>query len=399
MLRQRTHELVFADPATQTCKLGHDIRVRDCDRCGSVLLQCALTGKYLERSVGKRRLVLLYALLVLFVVGNSQAEMVADLYAATVPVADQSEQALSTAARQGLAEVLVKVSGSSQLLKNPEIVGALGQARSHVQQYYYVRGETAAAELLVRFDFDGAFVTDLVRKSGAPLWTANRPVALAWVVLDGEQGKQLVSWDSTPLQAQQLVDAFSRRGVPVQIPVFDLNDMTAVSAENVWRLDRTAIVAASARYNVQDVIAGRLASPSGGKFTGDWSYFYQGDRVNRSATVPDVQAFLRAGAGIVAGEMSARYALSPTVGGEGELRMLVTGVSSYADYAAIVRWLEELELVEHANIRRVQGEQIELQLQAQLNASQLAGLIELNNQLLPASPPGSTAQLNYQWQK
>jgi hypothetical protein len=352
-----------------------------------------------ERSVGKIRLVLLVASLALLVAGNSQAEMVAGLYAATVPVADQSSKVLSTAARQGLAEVLVKVSGSRQLLKNPEIVGALGQARSHVQQYYYVRGETSAAELLVRFDFDGAFVTDLVRKSGAPIWTANRPVVLAWVVLDSEQGKQFVSWDRTPVEAQLLVDAFSRRGVPVQIPVFDLNDMSAVSAENVWRLDRTAIQAASARYNVQDVIAGRLASPSGGKSAGDWSYFYQGDRVNRSATVPDLQAFLRTGAGIVAGEMSARYALLPTAGGEGELRMLVTGVSSYADYAAIVSWLEDLELVEQANIRRVQGGQIELQLQAQLNASQLAGLIELNNHLLPSSTPGSTAQLNYQWQE
>ena len=60
--------------------------------------------------MGKRRLVLLYALLIALVAGNSQAEMVADLYAATVPVADQSSKALSTAARQGLAEVLVKVS-------------------------------------------------------------------------------------------------------------------------------------------------------------------------------------------------------------------------------------------------------------------------------------------------
>jgi hypothetical protein len=349
--------------------------------------------------VGKRRLVLMSALLALLGAGNSQALLVANLHSATVPVADQSSKALSTAARQGLAEVLVKVSGSRQLLKNPEIVAALGQSRSHVQQYYYVRGETSAAELLVRVDFDGAFVTDLVRKAGAPIWTANRPVVLAWVVLDGEQGKQFVSWDSTPVQAQLLVDAFARRGVPVQFPVFDLNDMTAVSAENVWRLDRTAIEAASARYNVQDVIAGRLAGPSGGKSAGNWSYFYQGGRVNRSATVPDLQAFLRTGAGIVAGEMSARYALLPTTGGEGEIHMLVTGVSSYVDYAAIVRWLEDLELVEHVNIRRVRGEQIELQLQAQVDASQLAGLIELNDHLLPASTSGSSAQLNYQWQK
>ena len=82
-------------------------------------------------------------------------------------------------------------------------------------------------------------------------------------------------------------------------------------------------------------------------------------------------------------------------------------MSSYADYAAIVKWLEGLELVDHANIEQVQGDRIELRLQAQADAAQLAATIELNDRLLPlplpvtASEPGSetqpSAQLNYQW--
>jgi hypothetical protein len=178
-----------------------------------------------------------------------------------------------------------------------------------------------------------------------------------------------------------------------------LVDMTAVSTEDAWHLNANVLLAASARYNVQDVVAGRLASLSGGKSLGDWSYFYQGNRVNRSVTAPDLQTFLRGGVGIVAGELAARYAVLPSQGGDGEMHMLVTGVSSYADYAAIVRWLEDLELVEYANIQRVQGELIELQLQAQVDASQLAALIELNDRLSPLPMVDSSAQLNYQWRK
>ena len=81
------------------------------------------------------------------------------------------------------------------------------------------------------------------------------------------------------------------------------------------------------------------------------------------------------------------------------MHLWVTGVSSYADYAAIVRWLEDLELVDHANIQKVRGELIELQLQTQVDALQLAALIELNDRLLPAPIVGSSAQLNYQWRK
>jgi hypothetical protein len=239
--------------------------------------------------VVKRPLVLMWTLLALLGAGSASAEMVVDLHTSTVPVADQGSKALAGASRQALAEVLVKVSGSRQLLRNPEIVAALGKSRSHVQQYAYARDESTEAGLSVRIEFDGAFVTDLVRKAGAPLWTAKRPVVLAWVVVDGEQGKHFVNWDSTPQQAQLLVEEFSRRGVPVQIPVFDLVDTAAVSTEDAWHLNANVLLAASARYNVQDVVAGRLASLSGGKSLGDWSYFYQGHRVNRSVTGPDLQ--------------------------------------------------------------------------------------------------------------
>lgn len=350
-----------------------------------------------EKVVGKKHRLLVWLLLALLGAGGSRAEVIADLHSATVPVADQGSQALSAASREGLADVLVKVSGSRQVLDHPEVVAALGQARSHVQQYAYVHGKPPAAALSVRVEFDGAYITDLVSRAGAPLWTANRPTVLAWVVLEDGQGRQFINWETTPGEAQLLVDEFSRRGVPVQLPVFDLVDLAAVSTEDAWRLDANVITAAAARYNVQDVVAGRLVSTSSEESLGDWRYFFQDSRINRSMKVADLQGFLRGGADIVAGEMAARYAVLPTGGEEGDLRMLVTGVASYADYAAIVGWLENLELVEHANIQRVQGERIELVLQTAADASQLAPVIELNERLLPLPAVGSTAQLNYQW--
>lgn len=351
----------------------------------------------LENAVRKTQVALMWTLLALLAAANSRAEIVSDLHTAIIPVADQSSQAMAAASRQALAEVLVKVSGSNGLLRNPAIVAALADSRSHVQQYAYVRDKAPEAGFSVRFVFDGAYITDLVVKAGAPLWTANRPLVLAWVVVEDEQGRHFVNWDSTPEHAQLLADEFSRRGVPVQLPVFDLIDTAAVSPEDAWRLDAGVIQAASVRYDVQDVVAGRLANSSGGNSLGDWSYIHQENRINRSVTAPDLQAFLRTGVNIVADEMAARYAVEPSAGDEGGVRMSVTGVSTYADYAAIVNWLESLELVETAIIEQVQGDRIELRLQARADATQLASIIALNRQLLPGS--GTSAQLNYQWRK
>jgi hypothetical protein len=343
------------------------------------------------------------------VAASAHAEVVADLHAATVPVANQSSDALTAAAREALAVVLVKVSGSEDLLRNPAIVAALNDARNNVQQYAYVRGEPPAAPLLLHFEFDGAFVTNLVRRSGAPLWTANRPTVLAWVVVEDEQGRHFVNRDSAPLQAQMLVEAFSRRGVPVQLPVFDLVDTAAVSTEDAWRLDASVLQAASARYHPQDIVAARVAGPGEGALVGDWSFLHKEEQVNRAVSAPDLQAFFREGVNVVAAEMAARYAISPTTGGAGGVRISISGVSTYAEYAAIVSWLEGLELVDNANIVQVQGDRIDVRLQAQADASQLAATIELNDRLLPIplpmpvsgaqTSPESSAQLNYQWRK
>jgi len=351
----------------------------------------------MKNSLEKSLSLLTGILLVLMLTTVARAEMVEGLHAATVPVADQGSKALAAASRQALAEVLVKVSGSTQVLANPQIKQALAGARGQVQQYSYARGRPPARALMVDIEFDRAYVLDLVRQAGVPLWTANRPSVLAWVVVDSEEGKYFINWDSKPDEAQQLVDAFSRRGVPVQIPVFDLVDLGALNVESAWRLDANAIGGASARYNVQDVLAGRLANPGSGELAGDWSYFYQGSRLNRSASVPDLDKFLRNGVDMVAGKLAARYAVAPAAGGEGDVRMVVLGVTSYVDYAAIIGFLQDLELVERADILRIQGQRVELQLQTAVGAAQLATLIELNDRLSPLPAMDAGPQLNYQW--
>lgn len=327
-----------------------------------------------------------------------QAEIVHNLYEAEVPVANQGAPALERASRVALAEVLVKVSGSVDVLENPAIAAALPGARKQVQQYAY--GENAEGELTARFEFDRSWVTRLVTESGAPLWTANRPLVLVWLVVEDGGQRYFLNQDSNPELAEHLQTEFARRGVPVQLPLFDLADSAAISTEEAWRLYAPALQGASGRYNVQDIMAGRLVILSTGRSTGDWSYFSGRDRSDRSITRDTPEAFVQAGVSIVAEDMAGRYAVMPSgseVSGEG-IRMLVSGVHSYADYAGVVSWLEGLELIDHANVEQVSGDTIELRLHARADAAQLPAIIELNQRLQPVPPTTADILLTYQWQ-
>ncbi len=350
-------------------------------------------------SVRRTRVALVWAWLALCPAGVAVADVVTDLYSATVPVADQSSQALATAAKEAMAQVLVKISGTRDVLQNPAVAAALGDARGHVRQYAYVQGKPPAAPLSLRFEFSDPDVTGLVERSGAPLWTVNRPRVLAWVVVEDEQGRRFVTQDGTPQEAYWLLEEFSRRGVPVQLPVFDLTDTAAISLDDAWAMNANTILAASARYNVQDVLVGRLARTSGGQSLGDWSYLRQNEQINRSVTVPDVQDFMRNGVNIVATDMVSRYAVAPTSGKGAGVRLSITGITNYADYAALVSWLEKLELVDYANVEQVQGDRVDFVVQAKVDATQLAAIVALNNRLVPLPVAGEGAQLNYQWRK
>jgi hypothetical protein len=324
------------------------------------------------------------------------------MYSAQVPVADQSSAELVRASRLGLSEVLVKVCGSVEVLGNPLVKEALGGARDRLQRYAYSRDADAQGSLLVTMLFDSAYVTQLVIEAGLPLWTANRPLVLLWLVQEDSGGRQYVNVETAPALVTSLRGEFSRRGVPLQLPLYDLADTAALSPNQAWSLDGAGLLAASARYNLENVLAGRFARLSTGKVAGEWVYLREDERITRSVTAENEEGFLREGAALVAEAMAARYAVAATAN-DGGLTMSVSGVIGYADYAAIVAWLEGLELVERANIEKIEGDAILLRLQAQADAAQLATIIELNKRLVQLpdviSGPARTAELNYQWQK
>lgn len=342
------------------------------------------------RSLALSFLILLPALAV-----PARATVVSDLYEASVPVEQRSDAALSEAARRALSQVFVKVSGSKAVLSYPDVSAALGKARSYVQQYAFVVDD---GNLLARFEFDAAIVSRIVTDAGAPLWTANRPEVLLWLVVDTAQGRRFITAENDPEQVALLREAFNQRGVPVRLPLFDLTDTAALTPDQAWSQSSTALRAASARYGVSEILGGRAAALSTGNWVGDWTYLTDTYRLDRSITASDDAAFVRDGVAIVAEDMASRYAVAAKGSqSSGGVMMVVQGVRSYGDYAGIVSWLEGLELIKHANVEQIRGDQIELRLIAQADAGQLSSIIELNDRLVPVPQVANPDRLAYQW--
>lgn len=331
-------------------------------------------------------------------VPSAQAEIVPDLYAAEVTVSDRSADALEEGAKEALSVVLVKVSGSSVVLQSSQVGAAMQRARSKVQKYAYLPVAESVEGQPVRIEFGADFVTDLVRRSGAALWTANRPPVLVWVVVEDADGRHLFSLDRYPEMAQQLRSSFTGRGVVLQLPLFDLMDATAVSANDLWGRNEAVVTAASKRYGVNDIAIARVRLADANKVSGDWVYFFSNERKASSSIAESMRQFWRSGADLVADSMAARYAVAPSTAEVVPVYMTISGVFEYADYAGIVSWLDSLEPIAYAHLERVQGDTLTVRLGSRAQAQSLSAIIELNSHLVPVQSPEYSRDLSYRWQ-
>lgn len=329
---------------------------------------------------------------------SGRAAIVADLYSAQVPVDDRGTAALTDAAQAALSQVLVKVSGSEGVLQSPEVISAMGSARNRVLTYAYVEQPGEAAQPEVRFEFDADYVTDLVRRSGAPLWTANRPPVLAWVVVQEDNRQRFLSEESDAELADAIKEAFSRRGLILQLPLHDLKDAAAVRASDAWSRNRTTLREASRRYAVADIAIARFTAAADGEYAADWVYWSADDAVTAPSRRGQPEGVVQLGADLIADTMAARYAVSPSSGEVIAVRMLVSGVFEYGDYAGIVRWLRSLEPISYANLERVQGDRLTLVMGTRAQPSSLRRIIELNERLVPEQTRDPYVPLSYRWQ-
>ena len=326
------------------------------------------------------------------------ARVVDGLYSARVAVADRGDAALNTAAREGLARVLVKITGRREIVSEPVLERAVRDARDYLQQYSYQAADDRPLELELRFSSEA--VRSLVLESGAPLWTANRPQVLVWLVIDGPGGRRLVGAESHPDTIVQLRRAFERRGLPLVMPLLDLTDIVTLAPGDAWRQNLARIKQASARYPAEQVLVGRTAALSNGRWLGDWMLYDGRERVDRSVSADAVSLFLDAGVDLVADVVAGRFALTPSASADASAaRLEVSGIKTYADYAAVVGWLESIELIDQANVEWLRGDRMTLNLVAQADLESLRPLIELNDRLVSDSRAGDATNPVYLWQQ
>ena len=198
-------------------------------------------------------------LLLTFISSSALSVEVDNLYRAKVDVTSQSNNARKQALKQAFQAVIVKISGQKDVISQDVFKRAVNQYSQYLVQYSYERHNNGL-RLVARFDEEK--INQLFLTSNNAIWGNLRPQVVIWFAQEQGFERSLLG-ESHRSVLPETINRFSEsRGLPVTLPLIDLEDAENVALVDVWGRFTAPIVEASARYNAEAVVVMRLSNSS-----------------------------------------------------------------------------------------------------------------------------------------
>ena len=369
----------------------------------------------------------LFLAFIIFFSLTGHAVSISSLYQHDQPVATNTPSSWQKAVRHALGAVLVKVSGNADIMTNNEILSRLGQIDRFVERYQYYRDVNKQLHLRTTFNVNA--VNTLLRFAKQAIWPNERPLLVAWLVVQPNQQLSSSLRHVLPADNALIVNLqahLEARGLPSVFPMFDLQDRNAATLQAIWSFNLLELRNASVRYAAEDMLVGRLEQQIDGRWKASWLLQWEGGVTSwhDQLDTTDLQQVLIAGFDKVVDKVVSRYAVFQDGREQKDIVILqIANVADIEDYAAIVHYLRSLPSVTDLQTEDLDaGSQIvklRLELQGGLQAFQYAlqeqhklvsvdgasgGVLFANTKTLPARVPEDVpvptdSVLHYRWHK
>ena len=274
----------------------------------------------------------------------SVAETVNNLYQVREPVSGQTPEERTRATQAALETIILRLTGDARATKGSSLAGLRKDPQQIISQYGYEAGPPET--LLV--DFDPASTDRSLREAGYSLWGSNRPTILAWWLNDATEGSNLVGDGQG--SAEPLRRAAQHRGLPLRLPLADLEEQGVGTTKNLEASDASSLKEASDRYGADALLAVH-AKEDAGQWQGKWRLWLGDQREQGTASAASSEALADAVLLAVSERLAPRFVTKP--GATTGLLMQVQGMT-LERYAQLLQLLEPFG----GRLKSVQGDNI-----------------------------------------
>ena len=297
----------------------------------------------------------------------------AELYQASVPLADRAEASKPAAFEAALGQVLVRITGRRTAADETVFAPLLGGARRYVQQYR----ETQDGKLWVAFD--AAAIDRWLTQNDQPVWGRERPSTCVWVSAAGgpEGGTVLTATDTSDLKLS--IDAAAyQRGAPVVWPTAAELQRDHLDSAQVGASSPASLAEIGHRLGCEGTLIGRAGGTGPGAPV-RWTHLFR----ERSSE------FSGGGAEAVNRVADTYAGLFAVSGSSAPVVIEVAGIGDLKDYAFVQNYLESLAFISHVGVEALSGDAVRFRLTARGGVAALQNALGLSDRLQPAAAADS----------
>lgn len=355
------------------------------------------------------------------------------LYHVETPVSSRTSADRQAAARRALDTMLTRLTGLAEVPRSPAVNAALNAPERYYQRYSFVAD---ADETRLAVSFAPAALRELVAEARLPIWAADRPVALAWVVVAGatpqpaaipqvstqdrppgiaiplgapqpeaaasvvpETPGALPATPATPSQMGGAADGTNahavgevvlsstsrhplatalrqrarQRGIEIRLPLMDLEDRDRIRPATLLNGYAYTIREASVRYRSDYIILGRARRMAEGVWVTDWRLWLDGAERPLVIETPDAATSAIRAVDAAGDELARRFAVT---GAESSYVALeVRGANSVAGYAGVLKHLAGLAFLDHVELVEANADAITLRVATRSSRARLGELL------------------------
>ena len=259
----------------------------------------------------------------------SHAETLNGLYQVLEPVSSQSPQERDQATQRAVQTLVIRLTGDAKAADGPGLAAIRKDPQQIISQYGYDAGPPESLQV----DFDPVSTDRALRGAGLSIWGSNRPSILGWWLSDSTEGSSLVGDGQTGAPA--LRRAAQHRGLPLRLPLGDLDEQVVATAPNLESADATPLRAASERYGADALLAVH-ARQAGSQWEAKWRLWLGDKSEQGSVQGADTDAVADAVMLAVSQKLAPRFAVKPGVSTEQLLEVQGMNLERYAILAHLL---------------------------------------------------------------
>lgn len=340
-----------------------------------------MTGQ--PASIRMRFIPRLIALCCAVVSAHGIAAPLSDLYKVREPVASQQPEEREEAMRKALDTLVLRLTGEP--LSSDKAVAQLREDPQQLVSRYAYEGNA------VIVSFDPTTTERALRTAGLSLWGADRPSILTWWLTESAEGSQLVG--DAQESAAALQAAAQHRGLPMRLPLADLSEQLAATADAVSSIDPQGLREISDRYDADGLLA-VLAKQSDENWEASWR-LWLGDKQSQGKASGESRAAVADKVMLaVSTFLAPQYRVAPGATSEITLEVLGADVSRFAELDRLLEpFAAQLQRVESDRlVYRLRASQEQLRAQLALARLQEVPADEIDTQSIGADESEAAAQ-------